>query len=872
MRNDTELLLKEYKAEYKHYKEFIDNNEWFDDVYANVRTGKLESTKLSTEVSIISTIIKSTVKFKDDIGDDIDKKPVKDFIKYTSDIINHHIKRIQNYKKLYPITAESNESDVAFHSDLFALITRTKVDLSKLQIDEEEMSKKSSYLFYGDKKAPLAMRRFLSENIPIVQEKTESLGIDFTAPYINPTTSNELFINMKASDIPKWDVNKHFFEQEKSTIQFWEEELNKIRNGVNIYGYHLSPWLYWHINHYKLSYINEHGVKGVFQPQLRDNEYYFDEMYKKAREHGRVGLLLYGTRRFSKTAVMSSKILHDLYTIHKCQATVQGFSAIPDLKALIDYISDAVENIHPALRIPANSMDLTEGAILGLKQNAQDRYDLARLSIVNLESGTTKKGSQKTAGSTPDSFALDEIAKGACLPPWNAAIPSFAGGPGGKWRCTPLLSATAGNAELSADAEKMLKNPEANKILPMDWDILEQIVDPEYITWTRDQFGMFVPAQMSLEAPPKIIKPFGEFLNITNNPELEKLNIHVTDWKAASEFFQNERKIRESDMNALASYKNSFPLEVEDCYLTTEKNIFPGLEAKARRSYVEKEGLDGQKYRLYMSGGEYVAEMVPDEPVIIDYPYKGGSFDAPVVMIENPLLSEIPPPLGLYVMGLDDVRVGGATDGDSVISATVFKRGFEGGEWANRVVGWYDSRPERKTTYYRQLHIMMKIYNARILYENADNGFIEWVETNYPEDVHRHFSTGVGLASEENLHINKNRKFGWSPTGQNIYLLHQKIVMYTKEDNVTIGDATGLSGVDRINHPMLLEELYKYKKDQNADRIRSFGLALTLARYYDNTYQYMKVRKATNDDSSYHKKVQKTRQSYGGIVYDKRLK
>lgn len=873
MTKDTELLLKEYKKEYRNYKNFIDSNEWFEDVRVGP-DGKLGSSKLSTEISIIDTIIKGTTKFKSDIGEDIEKKPVQEFIKFTADIINEHIGRVQYYKKIHPLSDESTESDVKFHSDLFALITKTKVSLSKLEIDENEQSKKSVDLFFSNTKAPLAMRELLCDTFPIVKEKTEKTGLDFYAPSLNPATSNEMFVNMKPKDIPKWDTNKHFFEQETSTIQFWEEEIRKIKNGINIYGYPISNWLYWHLNHYKLAYIEEEtGNKIIDTPLLRDNEYYFDEMYKKAEENGKVGLFMYGTRRFTKTVLLSSRSLHGLYTIPKCQATVQGYTETPDLKAIIDYISDAVENMNPALKIPANSMDLKEGAILGLKgKRPQDRFDLSRLSVVNLEGGTTKKGTQKTAAATPDVFVFDELAKGPCIAPWKAAIPSFAGGKKGKWRTVPMLAATAGDSILSLDAETMLKNPTGYNILPMDWDLLESITDPEYITWTRNSFGMFIPAQFSLEAPPKIDKSLSEFLNI-ENPGLDDINIKVTDWAASKEYFESERNKKSNDIQMLASYTNSFPLEVEDCYLTTEINKYPGLECKHRKSYIEREGLDGAKYRLYKdSNGSIQAEMTPNDPVITEYPYKGGNFDAPVVMLENPLLFPEKPPLGLYVMGLDDIKQD-SSNGDSVASATVYKRGFEGGEWADRIVAWYDSRPDKKRDYYRQLYLLMKIYNARILFENEDNGFIEWVESNHPEDVHIHFSTGVGLASEENLHRNTNRKFGWTPTGQNIYLAEQKVVMYTKEDGIVIGDTTDLTGVDRINHPMLLEELYKYKKGQNADRLRSFSLALTLARYYDNTYQYMKYRrKRSDDDENSRRKSNRNVKSSKGIMYDKRLK
>lgn len=876
MTEEGKEILSIYKEEFENYKNFIDLNYWFDDVKFNKSKNKLESSKLQTEVSIISTIIKGIEKFKEDIKDDINSKKTTDFLKFTSDIIERHINTIAEYKKLFPIHVNSSESDVEFHSDLFALITKTKISLSKLNINESD--KKDKDIFFGNARAPLVMREQLCSEIPIVKDMTDLLNINFNAPTINPSTSNELLINMKEKDIPPYNPKKHFFDQEVSTIQFWEEEFNKIKNGVNIGGYHISNWLYWHINIFKLAY-GKGKDKSIKVAEFRDNEYFFDYMYNKAAsdEYGRHAVFSYGSRRFAKSVGMTSRLLHGLWTINNAQGTVQGFSKIPDLLAIINYSSDAILNMFPALRVNANSIDIDQGISLGIKgKKAQDIYKFGELTVVNLEGGTTKRGSQKAAAFTPDIFLLDEAGKGKCIPIWKAAMPSFAGGYNGKWRLVPLISGTAGEGELSVDAELMLKNPEMYSILPMDWDFLEEFIDPEFVTWKRNNFGFFVPAQMSLEAPDKIKKTFGDFLKSGNiildddtHLELNNIDIHVTDWEKSMSFFKEKREKLSKDITLLSGEINSFPLDPEDCYATTEVNMFPGQECKRRKSIISENGMNGQKYRIHSLNGEIFAEMSPNDKTIKDYPYKGTSIDCPVILMENPLLSDSKPPLGLYVIGFDDVKHD-KTDGDSVMSATIFKRGYEGGEWANRIVGTYDSRPERKKDYYKVLYLLIKMFNARFLHENADNGFIEYLEENHPEDLYTHVSAGVGLASEDNLHRNNNRKWGWHPTDHNIYHLNQKIVRYTKEEGVVIGEEQGLSGVDRINAEMLLEELYRYKKGKNADRIRSFGLALTLASYYDRTYQYIKNRKKTTTENK--KNKQDRYKTYKGLTSTKGFK
>lgn len=879
MNPESKILLEEYNSEFKKYKSHIAGNSWLFDVRYDPKKNKLQSSKLDLEISIIDTILKSTLKFKEDVGDDIDKKPIQDFIKFTSVIINDHISRMQKYKRDNPIgkyseendgydeegnTRTTEESNIEFHSDLFALITKTKVTLSRLKIDENELSKKSADLFFANAKAPLMMREYLCKRFPVIKDRTENLGLNFSVPHINPATSNELLINMRDKDIPKWDPNKHYFEQDLSTIQFWEEERNKIKNGINIGGFHMSNWLYWHSNMFKMAFGAEED-KDMKIAHLRDTEYFFDHMYNKAKAHGRKGVFSYGSRRIAKSAGMTSRLLHGLWTIRNAKGTVQGFSKVPDLEAILTYANDAIQNMFPALKIPANSITMADGVVLGLKgKKVQDRYDFAHLAIVNLEGGNTMVGGQKTAGATPDIFLLDEAGKGDCIKPWKAAKPSFAGGKNGTWRLVPLLSGTAGEGELSVDAELMLKNPDAYDILQMDWDFLESFIDPDYVTWKRNTFGFFVPAQLSIEGPDKLVSNFADFLDIKNNPELSKVEMHVTDWKASKEFFEEKRRLVSSDLDLLAGETNSFPLDPEDCYITTEVNMFPGMECKNRKRHIEDEGLDGQAYRFRKGpNGEPIIEMSTD-PIILDYPYKGGNFDAPVMLLENPMLWDSMPPLGLICIGFDDAKQD-TSSGDSVLSARFFKRSFEGGEWANRFIGGYDSRPDRKKDYYKVLHLVMKALNARLLHENEDNGFIEFLEDNHPEDLFIHVSTGVGLASEENLNRNQNRKWGWSPTPNNIYHAEQKLVRYSKSQNNVVGNQEGLSGVDIMNDRMLLQEMYKYKKKQNADRIRSASLALTLAQYYDRSYQYMKYRKRTPQSEEEFLKKQNSRKSSRGL-------
>jgi hypothetical protein len=136
---------------------------------------------------------------------------------------------------------------------------------------------------------------------------------------------------------------------------------------------------------------------------------------------------LYLTKDYIVThnsVVMTSYLQRIMYTVRNAKCTVLGFSAVPDLKAIVDYMNESITNLNPALRINANNLDLNAGITLGLKRTAQERLDYTDLTFVNLEAGS-KKGAQKPAASTPDAFLFDEIGKGECIKPWDAAKPSF---------------------------------------------------------------------------------------------------------------------------------------------------------------------------------------------------------------------------------------------------------------------------------------------------------------------------------------------------------------------------------------------------------------------------------------------------------------
>lgn len=118
--------------------------------------------------------------------------------------------------------------------------------------------------------------------------------------------SKELYINM-GNDIPLWNDLYSYEEQDGDVKQFWENEAMKLLNGVTINGVFIHPWLYWHINFWKMMIdVGDDRIPG--NSQLRDNEWMFAEFLKQAEEENK-GIFMFGCRRFGK-ALLDSEILY----------------------------------------------------------------------------------------------------------------------------------------------------------------------------------------------------------------------------------------------------------------------------------------------------------------------------------------------------------------------------------------------------------------------------------------------------------------------------------------------------------------------------------------------------------------------------------
>jgi hypothetical protein len=821
---------------------------------------KLFHQETELTASIVSRL-KSFVQTTEKNGDrSLDK--VQKFIDFTVSIINLHIKKCDNYLnyQMDSLNESGEETDaeielkgeeIKFQDDIFSKKIKIQDVMDDMNLDSSTAN--VNITFFKNEKASLVLKEALARpQFHEIKEKVDSLAVDW-----NVRTSKQMFINMNPKDIPRWNPEKHFFDQDPVVLQFWSEEMNKIRNGVTINGYFVHPWLYFHLNFFRTPIPQPDGSEPPTKPDLRDNEWFFAENLKNCISEENPNfyskaMLVYGTRRFGKSVILASLAHWKIITKYYSKATVVGGSS-SDLNALTDKIQTSMAHIELPFKLNPmkQNWDGSNGGetTFGIKQDASTPLLFSSLIVQNLEEGAKKSKTQKTAGGAPSVSIYDEIGKYSFLKAYLAALPSFATPYG--FKCVTVLAGTGGEADLSADAVGVLSNPELYDLLPMNWDLLENHLDPEEITWKKRTYATFFPGQMAYEKGfVKEVKNFGEWIE-NDDEEFKKLNIHVTNWKKNSDYldYKIEEAKKDKSTNAklvVQQRKVQYPRDPEDTFMSGESNKFPTEEAQSKKKYLEDNGIEGRKVFLYKSEKTGRIDTIDaSNKELPEFPYQGGFIDAPILIYEEPL-PNVDETYNLYIAGLDDYNLE-ESDGDSVGSFCVYKRSM-GDLSEGKIVAIYNARPDPHRKFHEQGRMLLEYYNAQCYMENADTKFKDFLDLKHLSD--RWLVKGFDQGSEYKFDTSSKRKYGWQPTESNVKFMMGRLLDYC-EEIIEIEQEDGtiktIKGVERIDDIGVLNEIIGYKKDGNFDRLRSFGSCLMYDLYLTSNWQSPKIKEERPD-------------------------
>jgi hypothetical protein len=488
-------------------------------------------------------------------------------------------------------------------------------------------------------------------------------------------------------------------------------------------------------------------------------------------------MFLAATRRAAKTTSEASMLSHAA-TIGAETLLCAGAST-KDLEQLAKNFKIDNLNKNPAFRVYNITNDWSKKVELGIKTKSNKSLLLSTLHIINTDSGTNR---EIFAGFTPSKIVvMDEVMKSIFLEAIEGLIPALVGSDGGI-RAHVVLSGTAGTEELSSDGVKALNDPETYGILPMQWDILERGIEPQYITWDEDRlrpFGTFIPGQCRVDMP-KIESTLADYLGKPNSKELKKIKIKITDWKAAKEKIEKEREEASKDKVKLHKTIIYAPITTSEITMSGKRNRFPVLEAKNHKEYLLETGAwDRRKELIRDSLGRIKA--IDSKKPLADFPHRGGIVDAPFLIFED--IPTEKPKYGTYCAGFDD---------------------YASDVWEK----WL---------------MLMEAYNLdqTAFGENFNYGIKDFLERRHLAD--KYLAPSLDFSQNFTIPNNGRRKTGWNPSTSKRFLF-DLFVEYCNESyefEQEDGTVKVLKGVQLIDDIGLLEEIIKYSDTLNVDRITS---------------------------------------------------
>lgn len=754
----------------------------------------------------------------------------KKYVKHVMKVVDMHRDRIDTYINGVSLedikTTDLKKEEMNFHNILQKKYNTVDDAIEALDIKFSDESKADGIEFLNDIKAPLSMHKILSEIYPEINKELEKKKIDFTTP-----PKNEMLIYM--DNVPKWDTKLHYWQQPTEILQFYVNEFKKLENGINIDGVYISGWAYYHMNVFiasiprktwneaKQAYFSK-DIK--MHPPLRDSDWMLFENRALQESLKILFLFVAATRRAAKTTGEASMLGHAA-TIGKAELLCAGASA-KDLGQVAKNFK--VDSLHknPAFAVYNITNDWEKKVEMGIKKKNGQSIIMSTLNIINTDSGNNK---EIFTGFTPDLVVIDEAMKEKFLEALEGLIPAMAGDDG-EVRCFGMLSGTGGTSALSEDGIKALGDPETYEILPMQWNILERGVDPEYITWEEDKlkpFGTFIPGQCKVDMP-KIDGNLADYLGIESE-YLKKVKIRLTDWKKAKEIIEAEREKVIKDKIKLQKKILYSPVKPSEITQSGARNRFPVAEAKAHKAYLLETGLWDARREIFRDSRGKIQAIISKKP-LADFPHKGGVVDAPFLLFED--IPETKPPFGMYTVGFDDYA-SDESETSSVSSLYVLKNEVLGDKFSRKIAASISFRPEKHAEVWEKWELLMEAFgiDKTAFGENFNYGIKDFLDKRQLAD--KYLAPALDFSASFNIPNNNKRKTGWNPTTSKKFLFD----LFVEDCNESFeieqedGSIKLIKGVQRIDDIGLLDEIINWAENLNVDRITSIMGAHAYAHY-----------------------------------------
>lgn len=618
---------------------------------------------------------------------------------------------------------------------------------------------------------------------------------------------------------------------------YWKAERDRCMNGFYLdkkKKVYVSGWLYFHTVYWKIAMYEtfdegtpqERTIREIKTPILRDVDWIIADDLRKCEIDGRFYSLI-GARGFGKSIIAASRAGW-LYTFFNNSQSVISAGATGYIKLVTDKIEDGLTNLHPIFvknRLTSNwKVEIMAGWKDKTTNAPHPKSSKSQILMKNFEAGNN---SMVCNGTRPGFHLIDEI---GTLPNLIGCFKDSDGcwwagkGKNAKTSCLVFITGTGGDMEVGAEAAEMFYHPSSYNLLEFE------------NTWEGGgKIGRFIEAgtgNLSFSAE----KTLNEYLNIpVSEINLSHIKIQVSDLDRYNrEWWEpNFQKAKKSgNSKTLLKFKAYWCKKPSDSFIVLTKNDFNTEEAKRQQKNILDKDLKGIPVELVLSDNGMVTHNFSEKLPITEFPVKTQSKDAPVIIYEFPMSS---PPFGLYVAGVDPYRHSESEYGDSLGAVYIYKRMHEIGseKYQDMFVASYVARPGDIKEWQETARRLIKFYNARTLCENDEMSFINYMidkgDGHYLEDTPDWLRLIVPNTTQF------SRKKGISRAakqvrafldGQLKEYLDQIVHREINEQGSVIRE---ILGVSKVLDYMLLEEVIRFDKEKNFDRVIAAQLAVALA-------------------------------------------
>jgi hypothetical protein len=360
-----------------------------------------------------------------------------------------------------------------------------------------------------------------------------------------------------------------------------------------------------------------------------------------------------------------------------------------------------------------------------------------------------------------------------------------------------IIFGTGGDMESgTVDFANMFYNPSAYNLMPFR-NIWDNNAEDSFV-------GYFHPVYMNMEG----------FYDANGN----------SDRKGALEYEMKVRKRMTEESSDASTLLQEHVQEWCTCpaeaFLTVGSNDFPVAELRNRLNLVEQKKLHlkfGQPVHLYRKEGKVVAEPDLEGKLNPIWHYKPKISDlkgAPVIF-EYPVEK---PPRGLYKMSYDPYRQDQSM-GPSLASIYVYKGASEFSPTHSRIVAFYVGRPGTVDDANEMALMLAELYNAQIMHENEVTSVVSFFRrkkklgflASQPDAVISAAIKSSGVERTYGCHMVEKLK----DAGEKYIKRMLVQELGTDEQGVPF------TFIDTISEPGLLEELIRYNRKENFDRVMS---------------------------------------------------